>query len=92
MKIVEKKELKEKTKWNIGWKCTGNGNGGGGCMSKLLVNEDDIFITSSEHYWGEEDFYFTFVCPVCGEKTDIPENYLPKDVKIKVMSINGRKR
>ena len=83
MKVLEKCEM---PKWNIEKKCTGSGNGNLGCGSKLLIDEDDIFRTCREHYWGETDYYYTFKCPICGENTDISENLIPNRIKLKVMN------
>jgi hypothetical protein len=51
--------------------CTGDGNGGGGCGAKLLVEEADVFRTMSNHYDGSTDYYNTFKCCECGVLTDI---------------------
>ena len=70
--------------WEIERDCTGQGNGDGGCGAKLLVAEDDIFVTSHSVI-GEVDYYYTFECPECGCKTDIPEKEIPKRVCDKAM-------
>lgn len=67
--------------WSIKQKCTGKGNGGGGCGSELEVEKQDIYITSHTDLSGETDYYFTFTCPVCGAETDIPYNELPSAVR-----------
>lgn len=76
MKILEKGPG-----WNIEQRCTGNGNGGGGCNSKLLVEESDIYVTSNTDMCGDTDYYYTFFCPVCGKETDIPEKDVPSSIK-----------
>lgn len=76
MKVIE-----EGPGWGIEQKCTGKGNGGGGCGSLLLVGQDDIFITEQHCYHGENETYYTFKCSVCGKKTDILETKLPPAVK-----------
>ena len=53
--------------------CTGSGNGGLGCKSKLLVFHSDVYITISSAL-GEEDYYQTFMCIRCGVETDIPSS------------------
>ena len=78
MKILEKKEA-----WGIECICTGNGNGGGGCGSKLLVEENDIYVTSNSSYDGSTDYYYTFKCPVCNCETDINESDVPTRIKYK---------
>lgn len=57
--------------WAKKYKCTGKGNGGGGCGAKLLVEEGDIFCTSSSHYDGSTEHYVTFECCQCKVWTDV---------------------
>ncbi len=52
--------------------CTGNGNGGGGCGAKLLVEKADLYQTSSSCR-DETDYFVTFRCPECGVQTDTKE-------------------
>ena len=66
--------------WEIEQECTGKGNGDGGCKARLLVSEDDIYITTHTDYTGDTDYFYTFTCPCCGVMTDIPE----KDIVIRV--------
>jgi len=80
MKILEKGPG-----WSTKQKCTGKGNGGGGCESLLLVEPNDIYITSNTDYLGDTDYYYTFVCPVCGIETDIPEKDVPSSIKKQAM-------
>ena len=58
------------------FKCTGSGNGNGGCGAILLVEQDDVFSTSSHHYDGSSEYYTTFKCIECGVWTDI-KKHLP---------------
>jgi len=60
--------------WSKRFKCTGSGNGGGGCGATLLVEHGDLLRTGSHHYDGSSDYYTSFVCVECGVMTDI-ENY-----------------
>lgn len=76
MKVIEKGPG-----WNIEQICTGNGNGGGGCNSRLLVEANDIYVTSSTDITGEVDYYYTFTCPVCGAETDISKSKIPANIK-----------
>lgn len=76
MKILEKKEA-----WGLKCLCTGDGNGGGGCGSLLLVEENDIYMTSSSSYDGSTDYYYTFKCPVCNCQTDIKECDVPRRIQ-----------
>jgi len=72
--------------WEIEQVCTGRGNGDGGCEARLLVAEDDIYITVSSDYCGEDKTYhYTFKCPCCGVQTDIPEKDIVLRVQRKVM-------
>ena len=79
MKILEKGPG-----WSLKLRCTGKGNGDGGCESLLLVEENDIYVTSHTDMAGDTDYYYTICCPVCGKETDI----LEKDI---LYSIRRRK-
>lgn len=72
MKVLEKGPG-----WSIKVRCTGSGNGDGGCESLLQVSENDIYVTSNTDYTGDTDYYYTFRCPVCNVETDIKEKDLP---------------
>ena len=72
MKVLEKGKG-----WSIEQFCTGRGNGDGGCNSKLLVEKEDIYLTSRSDLLGDTDYYYTFRCPVYGIETDIPEKDVP---------------
>lgn len=58
----------------MGWArrllCTGKGNGMGGCGALLLVEEDDLYETSS-HARDETTYYVTFKCCECMVQTDV---------------------
>ncbi len=58
--------------WEIEQECTGKGNGDGGCKVRLLVSEDDIFVTTHTDLDRYPYYYYTFKCPCCGVLTDIP--------------------
>lgn len=62
--------------WSIEAKCTGSGNKGGGCGALLLVEQGDLFRTSSSSM-GEVDHYVTFKCSDCGVLTDLPRGTQP---------------
>jgi hypothetical protein len=68
MKLV--KPGREQNGWAKEFVCTGVGNGNGGCGATLLVEEGDVFRTSSCHQ-GEVDHFTTFRCCACGVDTDI---------------------
>jgi mevalonate kinase len=65
------KILKPGRKQN-GWatKATCTGNGGGGCGAQLLVEQGDLYRTSSSSL-GETDYFVTFRCTACGVETDL---------------------
>jgi hypothetical protein len=71
----------EKGRPQKGWagtlKCTGSGNGGGGCGAKLLVEGTDLYITKSYDYTGDYDEFITFTCSECGCETDPPYSKVP---------------
>lgn len=71
MKVLEKG--REQKGWSKDFECTGDGNGGGGCGAKLLVEQDDVYMTYS-HARDETTGYHTFMCPECGVETDIPSS------------------
>ncbi len=71
MKVL-KKGRKQKGR-SKEFKCTGKGNGGGGCGATLLVSENDLYETASYHYDGSSEHYTTFCCPGCGVETDVKD-------------------
>ena len=77
--------------WSIKEKCTGRGNGDGGCESLLLVEEEDIYVTSRSYYDGDIDYYYTFRCPVCGKETDLLEKDLPSSIKRELLDRKRKK-
>ena len=78
MKILEKGPG-----WNLKLRCTGKGNGDGGCESLLLVEENDIYVTSHTDMACDTDYYYTICCPVCGKETDISEKDIPYSIRRK---------
>ncbi|MBI4142538.1 hypothetical protein HY480_01540 [Candidatus Uhrbacteria bacterium] len=70
MKVVKKGRPQKG--WAKEFTCTGDGNRGGGCGARLLVEKDDLFRTES-HALHETDYYVTFECLACGVLTDINE-------------------
>ena len=59
------KVLEQGHGWSIEQRCTGKGNGGGGCNSLLEVEAGDIYQTSSTDYLGDTDYYYTFCYYTC---------------------------
>jgi hypothetical protein len=45
----------------------------------LLVEEGDLYVTSSTHA-GETEHFRTFTCPECGVETDLAPHDLPTPV------------
>lgn len=76
MKVLEKGPG-----WSIEQICTGRGNGDGGCKSRLLVETQDVYLTSHTDLAGDTDYYYTFRCPVCGKETDIKEKDVPYSLR-----------
>ena len=76
--------------WSIKQVCTGRGNGNGGCNSKLLVEKNDIYLTSHTDLSGDTDYFYTFRCPVCKIETDIPEKDVPYSIRSELLN-NKRK-
>jgi len=82
MKVL--KRGRKQSGWSIEQKCTGDGNEGGGCGAKLLVEAADLFHT--HHYVHvEHDIFTTFKCPQCGVMTDLPKNlHVPSYVRSQI--------
>ena len=70
--------------WSKEYTCSGKGNGMGGCKARLLIEEADLFETSSGHYDGTIDYFVTFKCCECGVLTDIPEHDVPSQIRMKL--------
>ena len=68
MKVLEKGTGQKG--WSTEAKCTGAGNGNGGCGAKLLVEQPDLFRTASSAR-DETDYYVTFECAECKVLTDL---------------------
>jgi len=56
--------------WSIEKRCTGEGNGKGGCGALLLVEFADLHKTM-RHARDETDYFATFKCSECGVLTDL---------------------
>lgn len=74
MKVI--KPGRRQKGWSVETVCTGTGNGGGGCGAKLLVEEGDLFKTTSQAR-DETTAYVTFKCSACGVLTDLGERVRP---------------
>lgn len=74
MKVIEKGTGQKG--WSIEATCTGAGNRGGGCNAKLLVEQGDLFATTSTCR-DETNHYVTFECVECGVWTDLPDSKQP---------------
>lgn len=81
MKVLEKGPG-----WSIEQLCTGKGNGGGGCGSRLLVEKGDVYLTSHTDLAGETDYFYTFRCSECGVETDIQEKDLPISIRHEILN------
>lgn len=68
MKVIQKG--REQRGWSVEAKCTGAGNGNGGCGAVLLVEIGDVFETQ-RNCMNETDYFTTFRCPECGVLTDL---------------------
>lgn len=70
MKTV--KEGRKQGGWTKKFKCSGKGNGGGGCGEKLLVFQTDLYQTNQQSVGDSSPEYFiTFCCHKCGVETDV---------------------
>ncbi len=68
MKIIE--PGREQRGWSMEMRCTGQGNGGGGCDALLLVERTDVYRTE-RHALDETTYCNTFKCVSCGVETDM---------------------
>lgn len=66
--------------WSKEFKCTGWGNGGGGCNATLLISEYDFYETTS-YLGGESERRATFCCPQCGVETDVNWDEAPPELR-----------
>lgn len=70
--------------WSKKVKCTGHGNGSGGCGAQLLIEKEDLYETSRECYGDSSPTYYTtFACQECGVETDIE---VPDHISDKLVS------
>lgn len=74
MKIL--KPGRDQRGWSTTAKCTGYGNGGGGCGAELLVEQPDLFRTFT-HCRDATEEHVTFACGACGVPTDLAERAWP---------------
>ena len=74
MKVL--KQGRPQKGWATKCVCTGDGNGGGGCGAKLLVEEADLYKTYS-HCMHETDEHVEFTCPCCGVRTEMDDRVVP---------------
>lgn len=81
MKILKKGRPQKG--WSKEYRCTGVGNGDGGCGALLLVEQGDIYLTHHYDYTGGHDVYNTFTCASCGVETDIKDylHFIPPEKK-----------
>jgi hypothetical protein len=69
MKVIKRGKMQKG--WAMEFKCTGDGNGDGGCGATLLVEKGDLYLTHRYYFDGSEDTYTTFTCPCCRVQTDV---------------------
>lgn len=66
--------IKEQQGWMKHFKCTGEGNGDGGCKVTLLVAQTDLYHKPMSLYDQKKSGYVhkvTFCCHLCGKETDV---------------------
>jgi hypothetical protein len=81
MKVIEKGDGRKG--WAKEFRCTGAGNGNGGCGALLLVEQNDLYITRHFDYGGGESVHVTFRCPLCYNETDVE---IPNNIKRKLQA------
>lgn len=75
MKVIQSGDQRGKG-WKRQYICSGKGNDCEGCGAVLLVEQSDLFHTTSGAR-DEVEYHATFCCPECGAYTDIPSRDLP---------------
>ena len=81
------KIISEGKPWSLKVKCTGNGWEGSGCKATLELDEDDVFESSHTDMAGDTEYFFSFECPICGQRTDVNESRLTERVKMKAKGL-----
>lgn len=79
--------LEKGSGWSIKERCTGKGNGDGGCNSLLKIQEADLFKTET-YCWRSSELNeecITFQCPVCNKYTDLDKNKIPYQIRKKLV-------
>jgi|SaaInlStandDraft_4_1057021.scaffolds.fasta_scaffold00302_17 hypothetical protein len=84
MKVLE--AGRKQKGWSHEFRCTGDGNDGGGCGALLLVEQGDLFTTAS-HARDETTTYKTFRCSECGVNTDIENDESGKRLVPRTISV-----
>lgn len=74
--------------WSVETTCTGAGNDRGGCGAKLLVEEGDLFKTTS-HARDETTTYITFKCSECGVLTDLGDKARPPQHVVEKLQVKN---
>lgn len=69
----------EKNNWSIEERCTGKGNGDGGCNSLLLIEKEDLYFCGEIYSACGTQYGFAFKCPVCNLWTDVDN--IPYNIK-----------
>jgi len=78
--------------WAEKFRCTGDGNDGGGCGAILLVSQADLYLTERTSQGDPTEYFHTFCCPECGVETDVdgvsvePYGKRPSDKKRKAIA------
>jgi hypothetical protein len=92
MKIKEKGT--RQTHWEKEFECTGIGNDHmhKSCGALLIIEEEDLFITSFTNYGGDRETFITFQCIQCGSHTDVAREDVPEPVRRSIPSLEQWKR
>ncbi len=77
MKIVE--ITKE---WECEVSCLGEYNNSGGCGSKFIINEYDLYPRIKN-----SDYVFIWVCPKCGHMNMLLKSEVPKNVQYNLLTL-----
>lgn len=71
MILIKPGDTSKVGEWEAEFKCTGHGNGNKGCGAELRVSGSDLFQTYQSCMGRDQTWFATFMCPWCGDLTDI---------------------
>ena len=52
------------------------------CGCRFVINEEDVYSVCSIDYFGEEEYEYYAICPICGYINKLDDRFLPDYVKL----------